>query len=133
MGLGSNEVGACGSNAHGFQKVPAKTFGQLAGVAVSAGSVHSVVLAAPRAVAKVVELGDSSSSEDPLTLPLVCERTGPADVADSAAGWNHVLALDGQHRVWSWATIPPDSWAHPTAPTPIRSWSTSRSTALPAS
>lgn len=99
---GSNEVGACGTNAHGFQKLPAKTFGDLAGVAVSAGSVHSVVLAAPRAVAKVIELGDSSSSQAPLTLPLVHERTGPSDIADLAAGWNHVLLLDGQHRVWSW-------------------------------
>jgi alpha-tubulin suppressor-like RCC1 family protein len=53
-------------------------------------------------VAKVVELGDSTSSQDPLTLPVIHDRTGPSDVADLAAGWSHVLALDGQHRVWSW-------------------------------
>src|SRR6201999_1264654 len=64
--------------------------------------VHSVVLANPRPVAKIVELGDSTSSQAPLTLPVIHERTGPSDVADLAAGWSHVLALDGQHRVWSW-------------------------------
>ncbi|HVW29511.1 MAG TPA: hypothetical protein VHC69_29305 [Polyangiaceae bacterium] len=99
---GDNQVGACGTNAHGYQGRPAKVFGDITGVAVSAGSVHSVILAGPRPVAKVVELGDSTSSQDPLTLPVVHERAGPSDVAGLAAGWHHVLALDGQHRVWSW-------------------------------
>ena len=99
---GDNQLGACGTNAHGYQGRPVKVFGNLTGVAVSAGSYHSVVLASPRPVAKVVELGDSTSSTAPLTLPVVRDRLGPTDVAGLAAGWHHVLALDGQHRVWSW-------------------------------
>ncbi len=99
---GNNQFGACGTNGRGQHLNPEPVFAGLNGTAVAAGGYHSVVLSAPRPVAHAIDVGDSSASVAPLTLPLLHDRQGPADVTALAAGWQHVLALDGNHRVWSW-------------------------------
>lgn len=99
---GSNQFGAVGTNSRGNQLVPVPVSGGLHGTAVSAGGYHCVVLSDPRPVAHAVQVGDASADTGPLALPLVRPLEGPPDITALAAGLHHSLALDGEHRVWSW-------------------------------
>jgi alpha-tubulin suppressor-like RCC1 family protein len=81
--------------------VPTRLFGGRHAAAVSAGGYHSVILSEPRPVAKLRQLGDPSATKTP-ELPLIRDVNGIDDIADLALGLRHALAIDGQHRVWSW-------------------------------
>ncbi|HEX4338166.1 MAG TPA: hypothetical protein VH062_19795 [Polyangiaceae bacterium] len=99
---GNNQYGATGINARGNSRVPVPVFGHFIASDVTAGGYHCVALSAPRPLATVVELGDATASVDPVTLPLLHDESGPSDVTALVAGAHHVLALDADHRVWSW-------------------------------
>jgi alpha-tubulin suppressor-like RCC1 family protein len=99
---GNNQFGACGTNGRGDLLVPRPVLGGMRGTVASAGGYHSVVLSAPRAVARALQVGDDSADAGPISLPFVRPLDGPLDVTAVAAGLHHGLALDGEHRVWSW-------------------------------
>jgi alpha-tubulin suppressor-like RCC1 family protein len=99
---GNNQFGACGTNSRIDQHSPEPVLVVKHATAVTAGGYHSVVLSEPRPVTVLTQLGDPGVGNAPLTLPLVQSLGGPSDVTAVAAGSNHGLALDGQHRVWSW-------------------------------
>jgi alpha-tubulin suppressor-like RCC1 family protein len=103
---GNDQFGACGVNGRVDQRVPTRIFGDRHATSVSAGGYHSVILSAPRPAMKLRQLGDPTVTKTP-ELPLIREVTapagsGPSDVSDLALGSRHALAIDGQHRLWSW-------------------------------
>lgn len=100
---GSNQFGASGINGRADQLRPVRALEVAIAVAVAAGNKHSVALAAPRPTSAVAVFGASTASGTlPSEHPATRAVASLTDVVVLSAGAHHVLALDGNHRVWAW-------------------------------
>jgi alpha-tubulin suppressor-like RCC1 family protein len=95
---GNNQFGACGDNARLDRHLPVPVVGLGPVVAAAAGGRHTIALAAPVSSTRLVGYGASS----PLGGRVASVIDGPSNVAMLSSGFDHTLALDGDHRVWSW-------------------------------
>jgi alpha-tubulin suppressor-like RCC1 family protein len=99
---GSNQFGAGGTNGRDDHLTPVRAYGGLHATAVSAGGSHTVLLGPPVAPLGLVQFGSPESADPPAALPDVKHLDGPDDVVALGAGARHGVAIDGEHRVWTW-------------------------------